>query len=377
MGDVEKPDLSQFQSISTGFRGEYRISEAVPPSLYFSPLDGRLHLKGAQAGLFNLGDDLALRTVNLDEDEYLDAWLLEEVITATETASGDRQLLQAWFDLSGSMLYAGESSLRLVQTSLPTAEFEIQPPVDQASWQDFREKLALYDTRRQNPYDLSSWLRDVGEERFRLDGVRLLGYRALPGGLRLEIELLPNFRLQGEDLLGIPGLVAGRYLVTYTRGIFHLEQLTPTQLMLKITAQPDDTLPGVGLYHVTVSAVNLGKQDSSDLDVVVLAECQARPLELLRQATFVPGEGQVEWWLSWQPPQDQECQLTARLDSQDEVTMVEKRLVFSTTAPIGSTALQVLDQSTRNYQRLLAFGVLGALALLAGLVYWLCQRSWR
>ena len=66
-----------FTSIREGLRGEYRFGEPKRPELYFSPIDERLHLLGADGGRFNLGHGWVLRLANLVGGPYLDSWELD------------------------------------------------------------------------------------------------------------------------------------------------------------------------------------------------------------------------------------------------------------------------------------------------------------
>ena len=62
-----------------GFRGEYNVRRERQPVLYFSPIDGRLHLQHSQGGVWNLGDGWVLREHNLRGGPYVDGWTRERV----------------------------------------------------------------------------------------------------------------------------------------------------------------------------------------------------------------------------------------------------------------------------------------------------------
>ncbi len=77
-GEVDKPNPNAFSLIPEGWQGEYRFTRDIPPQLYGSPIDKRLHLVGAEAGLINLGNGYLLHEENLDNDLFIDSWTLEE-----------------------------------------------------------------------------------------------------------------------------------------------------------------------------------------------------------------------------------------------------------------------------------------------------------
>jgi hypothetical protein len=59
-------DMEYLHDIAVGYRGEYSIDPGSQPVLYFSPMDQRLHQRGAQGGVWNLGNENYIRYANLD-----------------------------------------------------------------------------------------------------------------------------------------------------------------------------------------------------------------------------------------------------------------------------------------------------------------------
>lgn len=90
-GWVNQPAPDMFSNITEGYRGEYRLDREAPPQLYFSPIDQRLHLMGASGGLWNLGNNRVLKSLNLDGGRYINGWV-REVIQSHVTDEVDKFL---------------------------------------------------------------------------------------------------------------------------------------------------------------------------------------------------------------------------------------------------------------------------------------------
>jgi hypothetical protein len=381
LGIIDQGKVDLFGDIRTGLRGEYRLNTDQPIILYMSPVDNRLHLKWAEQGIWRLGDEHVLRVKNIDGDEYIDAWshelkpLSSDVLAEMSDDESESFILEELYVLDGYLLYANGVNLTMISSNSSPSIFETKPPIDHSTWQTHRTQLAPYESARKDPHNLRSWLDGSGQIEFQLDGAELTGYRYTPDGLRFEIELQPGFTQQGEDLLGVSGLMPGFYLVTYAQGVFQVESLTPPQLSLVLTSQRDEIFPGANLYQVNLTAANQGNQDSPELEVVLTSDCHDEPLEHLRAMVSVPGMGQADWQVVWQPPLDLDCHLTAALYNPEKGLITQTLLDFPAAETSGSTALWVLNTSAQNYLVLSALGILCLLGGLSGLVFWLSGWS--
>ncbi len=368
-GQVEFPELEAFNIIREGLRGEYRIGEASPISLYFSPLDGRLHLKGAQAGLFNLGSGQQLRLYNLDGDATIDGWARREVPRGPEQVTETQEGL---FQLGDRFLYFNDKQIRLFTAATPISQFEMHPPTDQTSWESFRQRMIAVQTK--DPEDLSAWLNGLETEIMQLS----LSQAALPsyrdGRYYFELVLSPGYQVRGQDELGLAGLAPGRYRVSYNGDTFRVEPSTPPQLSLTLTPLPADPRSVGGPDRLELAATNQGNQDSPALQAVVQAECEGQAFELLRQPLILPGESQETWLLAWQPQLDKACYLSAGLYDENGDSLVQAGLVLSAVGLPERITNQVLLDSTQNYRTLPAFAMLVLVSGLAGWVFWQRQR---
>jgi hypothetical protein len=359
-------DLSRFYTlIAPGLRGEYRFSDPTPVNLYLSPLDGRLHLTGAQAGVLNLGSGNLLRFHNLDGDDFLDGWTLERQSSEPGQAG---EILEGLFKFGDRYLLFDHEQVQLFTSLAPDSLFTIIPPTEPANWQDFQQRLSAASPK--DPYRLSTWLDglEAGLLHVALAHVSLPGFQ--DGSYIFELTLDPGFRVTGRDDLSLLGRSPGRYRVTYAGGLFSLLPLTSPRLALGLAVRPSDPLATAPLYRLDLTAHNLGAQDSPQLNLLVLADCGLVPIELLRTSVYVPGRGRISWPLLWQPL-DRPCRLTAALTGSAGQVAARTAIDLPALLLPAATAPQVLQASSRSFHTLIAFSLLILLAALTGWSYWL------
>src|SRR5690606_13007360 len=131
-----------------------RWKNAAPPELYFSPIDNRLHLVGAQGGLWNLGGGLELRLDNLAGGDHLDSW---ELVSRSGEAGTLEERLVTFGDYQ---LFHDGSSVTIRQAAVPPRLFTVAPPTDAAQWASFRNLIAPYAGTERDPLALRDWQTD-------------------------------------------------------------------------------------------------------------------------------------------------------------------------------------------------------------------------
>jgi hypothetical protein len=70
LGVLDQPPDSFFQTTHLGFRAERHFADPIKPRLYFSPLDRKLHLEGAETGVWSVDQHRILHYANLNKDAY-------------------------------------------------------------------------------------------------------------------------------------------------------------------------------------------------------------------------------------------------------------------------------------------------------------------
>jgi len=265
----ETTELTAFGShtLPAGFRGEYMVANAGPPSLYLSPVDSMLHLVGAQGGVWYLGNNILLRSTDIDGDGVLDAWTreivpseLDEVGELPRAFPGE--IIDALYDTGGYLLHSAGDSVAILQAAHNQTIFTIAPPTDKESWEFFRTQLRPYESQRRDPADLRGWLDAFPGPRSEVNGATLANLRIIDGDFRFELTLEPNAQITGPDLLGLAGLPTGEYLVENRDGAFSIRPLTPAQLTIDLRQPAADA-------SVQVVVENTGAADANGLFLVV------------------------------------------------------------------------------------------------------------
>lgn len=209
--------LQGTQFISEGLRGEYSLRPNQRPLVYFSPVDKHLHLKGAEAGIWNIDDVNHMRYEDRDKDGYFDVWtLLErtfetdpESLPATEDPTFNDTLLEQFITANGYVIYVSSSGVTFRQTQVQPALFESLPPTDPERWQQLQNQLEADQPFR--PYELLRSLNYFEGPMLELPGASLSHYQPLSNG---DFSFVLTVATPAQNAL-LP-LQAGRNLYTYT-----------------------------------------------------------------------------------------------------------------------------------------------------------------
>lgn len=260
------------KTLPAGFRGEYMFAHAEPPDLYLSPVDGMLHLNGAQGGIWYLGDGELLRTADLDGDGVLDAWT-REIVPAERDDNGllratPGEVTEALYDLGNYLLYAGPEGVTIMPSDHPSKTLTLAPPTDKESWEEFRTTMRPFEAQRRDPTDLHSWLDAFSGARLHIAGASATHVRLSDAGFRFELYLEPGFRLTGNDLLAVGGLSPADYVVEYDNDTFVVTPLIPAQLILDV--HPDTSNRSGSPLQVAI--INAGSGDATGLTLVAEAQ---------------------------------------------------------------------------------------------------------
>ena len=310
-----------FSALTPGLRGEYRITSNTPPTLYMSPIDNRMHLLGAEAGVWNvlpnraqhlrdvpLENYLALHTLHLGNSPYVNGWQLEQLSeqivpptddtapveedpTALPAAAKSGTLREALYALNGYLVYANATSVEIRHTNYTLHDDQSVPPTDNATWDAMRTKVATY--QRRDPLDMKSWLEAFpATEKSTLTGAHLSDMRAVDNGFRFALRLDPTFHSDGLNLFGASGLTPGNYVITYTNGAFSVAPLTPPTISATFSVT---TLFKQQQIPLSINFRNTGSTDVADAYLQVWAKnpkgdefmIESRPVTLLGDTTSI------------------------------------------------------------------------------------------
>jgi hypothetical protein len=373
-GWTADPDLTDFQTIRDGLRGEYRISEPSLVILYFSPVDDRLHLQGAQSGLFNLDGVQQLREYNLNGDVYIDGWVSEPISNQVSTQAA---VYQGLFDLGDKYLFYDASQVRIIASEVPQSQFELYPPTDPSSWAYFRHIMEQDAPPKKDPSDLSTWLPGLGNQLLEISHATVSQPEYAGGIYRFELDLQPGFIVSGQDLLHLSALAPGRYAVYCDGNAFTIQPFTQPQLSLTLTSQFMSAQQPEGLYQLSLAAANSGTQDGMDLQLLLNASCSPDSQPLLSKSVSVSGNDRENWSLVWQHPSGKACRLSASLAEPSGIVLATAGLDFPASSTPGNASLHLLQLSTLGHPLLLLLVLLGLLAILIGLIFWLTRHPTR
>lgn len=276
-----------------GLRIEYAADLVSQVQLYYSPVDGHLHLSGATSGFWKKDDKTQLEYGNNNGDQFIDEWRY--------MAQGKLRERLNWTPDYLVLADSVEQSITLKQTTTPAALFETPIPATHAEWVSLGRMLEDHSLLAVET--LGEMMSQFEGPEMRLTGAELAAFRLLPEGYRLQLTLKPDFRITGPDLVTLSGLAPGEYVVEHRNGMFSVIPLTPPQLALA-ARQPDLSKP------VQLTIGNTGTADSPGLTLVAevllpdgaIVELARKPvdvlagedaLELVNIPTTIAGQGDL------------------------------------------------------------------------------------
>lgn len=284
---VTPPD-QHYTHTRVGFRGEYHFASPQRPRLYFSPIDRRVHLHGAEAGTWNIDNQAEMRYANLDGDAYLDQW-------EYRVGGRTRQQLNVFRDY---LLYSDGRSVLLKRAIVEPALFELLPPRSHSEWDAQRRTLeALQKGFKAD--DLQTMFEQFPGPVWRLEGARLRAARPQAAGFRFVIEVEPGARAAGDPELRLPTPAAGRQVVSYAEEGFQVAPLTPPAITATLSAGPT---PVLQIAPVMLQLRNHGMQDvvSATLELWATAPSGAEEV-VAKQRVDLLASAPVTTTFTWTP----------------------------------------------------------------------------
>jgi hypothetical protein len=312
-----------------GIREEYALRWDRAPQVYISPVDARLHLKGAERGIiiysarttdngptgadFN-AEELTTgkaRTFSkveyedLDRDGYVDRWVWYR----------DDQPVAGLYVGRGRAVYHDSDGLRVKSLpASPVALAEMSPPRDTAEWSALHAALVPHTARRTSLADLEGIFAALPGEPWSAPGVRVLSVRPIDGGLdlvvRVEAIALPALRGAGIEA-PLPAR-AGESQVLRFSAPASTESRAPAA-SLQAIAPARLAVPGGGVTfsndqpsrltrtRVTVQVRNDGGDAAPQSALSVLERAGGRTRELARRLVTLDGGSQEVLVAHWTP----------------------------------------------------------------------------
>ncbi len=222
LGVTDHPPTEYFQTTRLGFRAERHFAGSIRPYLYFSPLDHKLHLQGAEDGIWTIDDTHLIRYDNLNDDAYLDRWSYFE----------NSRLKREFYWAGTYLIYAGENGVWLKRAKVPPSLFETVPPRNHEEWLAQRQMLNT-DPPDFAPEDFKAMLKQFPGLDWQLEGAAIRDFRLEGKGFRFVLELQPGFRVTGNGGPDLDDLSSGTYVVNYQNS-FIIEPVSPAKPLVAL-----------------------------------------------------------------------------------------------------------------------------------------------
>jgi hypothetical protein len=286
-------------SITTGLRGEYAPHLDAQPWLYLSPVDGRLHLAGAQSGILQQDKTHKVIYQNLAGGQYIDAWLGYD---------GD-QLARQLYQLPNGLIFATNDTVSLLDASIAPESFRTLPPANHADWTKIGQQLSTI--RPIKGGNLQTMYAQFTGKQAIIQNATMSDLRFTKTGFRFILDLKPGFNLGGLAVNGISD--AGSYVISYDTASnrYSAESASPANAKVSpvnVPAQARVDVPAKTTFRVE----NQGSTDLAELPVVVSARTGNRAPVVVKQQTvpLLAGEP-VDVGASWQPSRAGQWTITA------------------------------------------------------------------
>ena len=303
LGVLDQPPDEFFQTTHPGFRAERHFSDPTRPYLYFSPLDRKLHLRGAEAGIWTIDEQHIIHYANLDEDDYIDYWSYFE----------NRRLQQEFYWTEDYLVFADKNEVWLKRAKVPASLFETLPPRNHKEWLAQRQIL---ERNQPNfaPEDFKAMLTQFPGSEWQLKGATLRDLRLEGDGFRFILELQPGFKVEGHGGLNVENLSPGSYVVSY-QNTFLIEPLSPAQPLA--TLQPVVLTP-LQINSLPVRIWNDGLGDIPQATIELWATSPEGTTSLVADQTIeLLAQTSETVKLMWAPPSSGTWVLTPKLRRPD------------------------------------------------------------
>jgi hypothetical protein len=342
-------------TIRADTRGEYCLELNDRPVLYLSGIDHELHLKHAEAGMWNIGDQAILRYENTGGD-YINVFRLEE----------NQKLVESLYTTQTNLMLDHNGKVQIKDAPVPQSIFETLPPSNHADWVSLGEKIQK-NTVDLAPDDLAKLYGQFTGPEVTIEGASIRDFRQEGRGYRFILTLLPGYRVAGSSGLNLQGLTAGEYLVNYT-GVYAIQPLIPARL--SVTIQAPAAAEAYQPVAVNVEASNGGSEDGSNLNLILEARhAQDSTQVFTRQIHLMEGASE-NITTSWQPMGSGSWALTARLeDKNGQVLASSQANILSNPGEVGTT-LDVARVTSLGFL-LPILGLLAAASLICALVFFI------
>jgi hypothetical protein len=345
-----------FNAITAGYRGEYNLSRPMKSILYYSPVDRRLHLKGAEHGLLNLGNGGSVVYDNNTDGNYLDQWVV------MQGAQQQRALYKA-----GSYLtFSSGSGIEIKRAGAPDALFESPPPRNHQEWATLGARIKRGGVPMA-PAALASMFSQFSGPILHIPGATVQDFRrAGANSFHFEFSVARATRVSGGGLAPNRTLAPGTYTVNYN-GMFRFAVTHAGSLSASVRAE---SLMQYRAGTVVVSLQNASLLDVPSARLELWAVAPGRRSRIIAsQSIALTAKTTVTTALQWTPLSAGTWTITPRIVGAGSIKLElhsSKSIVGAVTVPATSTLLS--STSVPSGTGFVALGL--AVLVLLGAAVW-------
>lgn len=286
-------------SIADGLRGEYTTHLDAQPWLYLSPVDGRLHLAGADSGVYQQDETHRVIYQNLTGGQYIDAWL----------GYDNDQLASQLYQLPNGLLFAANNTVSLLDATIAQESFRTLPPTNHTEWTKIGQRLSTI--RPIQAGDLQAMYTQFPGKQTVIKNATVSDLRFTDSGYRFTLDLQPGFDLGGLAVSGVTN--PGRYEISYDSAT-HSYSAQPasaanvTVTSANVPAQTNVRTPSTAAFKIE----NQGNTDLEQMPAVITASAnKSAPILVREQAVDLLSDSPIDLTGSWQPPRTGNWTVTA------------------------------------------------------------------
>lgn len=290
-------------TVGSGIRMETSLHLATQPWLSFSPIDRKLHLVGADRGVWNIDGLRELRYLRSDGADAFDGWQL------WNSGALEAQL----YRIPGGLLYSGPDGTYALQADVASELFRTLPPTNHDEWQALGQQLAA-NAGDLPPGDLRAMLDQFGGDPVLLAREPIVGFQRSDGGVSFSIDVRDPETITALSAATGVAITPGLQTVAFANGQWSATAAALAPPTISIAAQPDGALQAAPVL-VTIDNPGALPLEDVTLRVQVVGSDGTVGVNLGQQAvTVAPGAQQVLPF-TWAPGRGDDWTIRATLTS--------------------------------------------------------------
>jgi hypothetical protein len=276
-------------SIDKGRRGEFALHLSSQPWLYFSPIDRRLHLESADAGIWNIDGEREIRYLNSGGGTAFDGWQLWD--------SG--QLVSELYRVPGGLLYSDAAGTFFRRVDITDSTFRTLPPTNHDEWKRLGDQLSA--NQRDLPDgDLRAMFDQFEGDTVQVSSGTMASFERSSAGISFVVDATgANTQAALASLTGA-SVTPGLQTVRYSGSAWSASSATLAAPSISITTDPRDPLTAAPVT-VTISNPNAFPIEGATLDVSSLSPDAQSGSSIGTESLTIPAGGTATFTYPWSP----------------------------------------------------------------------------